>query len=209
MTKKILILLSLVVILGLVVILAQKPFHHRFDTGEGSPFYPDLKEEEIAALEIEYLVNGTRFEKDPEGKWLVMTKETELQKQIGAEEKKQAKQTEEKIEHKKITADGDKVQEIIDTLVELKKGPPVTDNPEKQGLLELTDAALNVAAFDMQGKELAKLYVGKQGPDIFSTFVRNKGDNTIYLVDKHLSGIFSRPIEEWLKKEEEKQETEK
>ena len=44
---------------------------------------------------------------------------------------------------------------------------------------------------------------------LMATFVRNKGDNTIYLVDKHLSGIFSRPIEEWLKKEEEKQETEK
>lgn len=203
MTKKTLILFGVVFLLGLVVVLVEKPFRHRFDTGEGSLFYPDLKEEEIAAIEIEYLANGTRFEKDPAGKWLVQLKETELQKQVGAQEKKPAKE----INHKKLPADGDKVQEVIDTLVELEKGPPVTDNPEKQGLLELTEASLHVTAFDAEGKDLAKLYVGKQGPDIFSTFVRDGGDNTIHLVDKHLPGIFNRPIEEWVEKEEDKKET--
>ncbi|MBI2339694.1 MAG: DUF4340 domain-containing protein [Deltaproteobacteria bacterium] len=216
MSKKILILLAAVFILGTVVVIVEKPFHERFDTGEGSLFYPDLKEADIAAIEIEYLVNGTRFEKDLDGKWVVSLKETAIQKKIeeadkkeaknkSAEKGKQEKSTAEKTAQKKLPAEPSKVEELITTLVELKKGTPVTDDPEKQGPLELTNAALNVALFDAKGKKLARLFVGKQGPDIFSTFVRDETDGHIYLVDEQLSGIFNRPIEEWAKKEEEKE----
>ena len=44
---------------------------------------------------------------------------------------------------------------------------------------------------------LAHVYVGKNGPDIFSTYVRAEGADTVYLVDQILKNTYDRELKDW------------
>lgn len=192
MTKKILILFFAVFLLGLVVVFLEKPFGTRYESEGETPFYPELKVEDVAAIEIEYFTRGTRFEKDEEGKWQVRSKKTKLQEEIEKQKKPSLTEV--------FPADPQKVAQILEIFTGLKKRAPVSTNPEKQGLLHLTNVSLNVTLLNQDGNKLARLFLGKQGPDIFSTFIRDENSSEVYLVNKHLQGIFDRTLEEWKEK---------
>ncbi|MDO8520022.1 MAG: DUF4340 domain-containing protein [Deltaproteobacteria bacterium] len=185
MSKKIVILLSIILFLGALVLLLDNPFEDRFSTEE-ELFYPDLKKEEIAAIEIEHFIQGVRFEKKEKAEWLVKEFETPLAKQVGS-----------KPEANQAPADPQKIDQIITVLTELKKETPISANPEKQGLLQISKAGLNVTFLDGKGKKIARLFIGKQGPDLFSSFVRDEKSDDVYLVEGNLQGLLNRRFEDW------------
>lgn len=195
MSKKILILLTLILVLGGLVLVLEHPFSDRFGVKE-KPFYPNLEKDEVAAIEIEYFIQGTRFEKDNQGNWTVAAKKTELQENLEKEKKTDPLPA---ISTVKFPANPDKIGTILTTLTDLKKGTEVSDNPEKQGILQIAPTGLKVTLFDEKGKKLVRLFVGKQGPDLFSSFVRDEASNGIYLVEGNLQGLLNRQFEDWKK----------
>lgn len=169
------------------------PFSDRFGLEEG-PFFPGLKKEDIASIEIEFFIQGTRFEKDSSGDWFVAAKKTALQEQLEKEKKTDSLPA---VSTGKFQADPQKVQGIITAITDLQKGTAVSDNPAKQGVLQIAPAGLKVTLFDAKGKKLARLFVGKQGPDLFSSFVRDEESDTIYLVEGNLQGLLNRQFSDW------------
>lgn len=174
MKQKIFLLTCIVIVLGLFIALFEKP--DRFESQKYTPLFPNLKSTDIGAIEIDYFVNKTRLEKRDQNQWWVIEKE-------------------------KAEADVDKVNNLIDVLLGLEAGLPVSTNPDKQNELQVGNAGLKVTLFDTKGEKKGLLMVGKQGPNLFSTFVRKEGENEIYLVEEYLAGIVNQPWEAWKKKE--------
>lgn len=233
MTKKIFILFGIVIILGLIALVVEKPHLDRFSRNEEIKIYSSLKTEDITAVEIEYFTQGTRLEKGTDGQWMVQSKKTEMLKQI--EESEKAKEIEaDKTKSKgnspkgsqtrgkkkesekdnattesepnlkgdeKYPADAEKIEGLLDTLTLLNRNTLVTSNPDKHDSLELGSKGLNVTLYNSKGVKVVKLKVGKQGPNLFSTFVRDENENNVYLVDEYLKGYLNVPAEGWKKKE--------
>ena len=208
MTGKIKILLLVLLILSGLVLLVDNPFSRRFEP-EGTLLFPSLKKDAVTAIEIENLMEGIRLTKDEKGDWKVEKKQTELARKIEEQEsrtpdKKKEGRGETSKETGPVPADPAKADQVIALLAGLKKGTPVSTNPEKQGQFQVTEVALNVTLFDKGGSKLARIFVGKQGPNFFSTFIRADGSSEVYLSEETFTAG-RQPLEEWKKKEEGKQ----
>lgn len=172
MSKKIFCLLVVVMVLGCIVILFEKPFQDRFTNTDETPFYPNLKIEEIAAIDINYFMHQTHLAKNEKGEWQVS----------------QEQQT--------FPANPDQVNRVLQFLTTVTKGILITTDKTKFPALQLTEG-LEIIVKNAEGKKLAGMIIGKQGPDIFSTFVRDDSEDKAYLVEAYLTGMLNVPIEEW------------
>ena len=212
MNKKIITLLIIILALGGVVLVFDNPFQAQFRQAENKLFFPNLKIENLAAIEISYFTQGVRLEKTPgaqglDGPWMVKNMPTDLTKKIESQSDNDSKSqvtrdnlrsTDDGVPYE---ADPDKVQALLEQLVSLQHGAPSTSDPAKQEGFDLSETrAHQILLRDKDDKEMAKIFVGKQGPDPFSTFVRLPDNNDIYLIDDYLPRYFSFPTEEWRKK---------
>ncbi len=175
MPKKIIPLLVAVTLLGLVIAHFEKPFQDRFTMVE-TPFYPNLKIDDIAAIDIDYFTHKTHLEKENQ-EWQVIE------------------------EGQKFLADVERVDRILHFFTEVKKGEPMTTDENKFPALQLDTTGISVTLFNAKGDKLSRMIIGKQGPDVFSTFVRDENDKKAYLVETYLTNMLNVPIEEWKKKE--------
>lgn len=203
MSKHILKLAILAIFLGLLVFF--RPWEM---APKSSLFYPRLKVDEVVAIEVEHFIEGLRFERGSDGQWTVAPKKTALKEQVEGQEKATKGEEEKLLEEKteKFPADAEKVLQIIQTVSTLEKHEPVSSNPEKQNTFQIFPAGLKVSFFNKDGKQIARLFVGKQGPDYFSTYVKDENSSEVYLVSEPLPSLLNRTIEEWKKKEGEKEE---
>jgi len=95
-------------------------------------------------------------------------------------------------------ADTQAVQALLDTLASLATGSRVSRTPGRHALYEVDQAkGLRVEALDSTGRAAAAVVIGKNGPNIFSTFVRASGSDEVYLVDGILQARASKTLSEW------------
>ncbi len=191
MGKKITILSILVLVLVLIVWIKNLNLGSKND----SLLFSDIKSQQVKVLTMEQFTNGIRLEKNED--WTVAPFETDLAKKI-------LSQKEEGVSHDNLRdktpstpADPAVVIRAIDTLLALPIKSPVSTNPDKHALFEITDEALLVTLLDSQNKKLGAVYVGKQGTTPFSTYVRRQGENDVFLVSQDLSSLFKQTLDEW------------
>ncbi len=95
-------------------------------------------------------------------------------------------------------ADSSAVQALLDSLAALTTASMVSRNPGRHALYEVDPArGVRVEARDRSGLVLADVVIGKNGPNIFSTYVRAAGSDTVYLVDGILQTAASRTLNQW------------
>lgn len=198
MTGKVKYLLLVLLVLSVLVLLVENPFSTRFNPKE-STLFPGLKKDEVAAIEIENLMEGIRLSKNDKGEWGVAEKKTELAKKI-EEQSKDAKSKAGEPPAVAVPAPGpadpEKAGQVVALLADLRKGTPVSSNPEKHSLFQVTEVGRKVTLFDKGGKKVARLFVGKQGPNFFSTFIRPDNSSEVYLSDAPFH-VLRQPLEEW------------
>ena len=69
---------------------------------------------------------------------------------------------------------------------------------KKHQLFEVSEGkAIEVIAYGPDDQELAVLFIGKAGPDFFSTYIRKKDSDDVYLYEQFLKGSFDRQAENW------------
>lgn len=94
-------------------------------------------------------------------------------------------------------ADSSAVQALLDALAALTTVSMVSHNPGRHALYEVSpETGLRVEALDSAGRTAAVL-IGKNGPNIFSTFVRAADSDNVYLVDGILQGTANKTLNEW------------
>ena len=90
------------------------------------------------------------------------------------------------------------VTSLLGQVVKIKSATVASKNPKNFDSFEISDAkAVNVKIDDAGGKALAQLLLGKNGPDIFSTYVRAKDALAVYLVPGLLKNMADRELKDW------------
>jgi hypothetical protein len=95
------------------------------------------------------------------------------------------------------TADSTAVQTLLDALAALTTGSIVSRNSERHALFEVSpDTGLRIDMLESSGT-VTGIVIGKNGPNIFSTYVRAADKDEVYLVDGILQGAASKTLNEW------------
>lgn len=187
MSKKIIILISLVFLLGAIYLLVEKPFSSD-STPPAALLFAELQLSDISKIDIEHFIQGTRLEKDASGTWQVSEYKTAL-----------AQQSQAVPLHPAVPAKKEDVENLIAAIGKMAASTLISDNPDKQSLFEVTDQDLNVTFYDKAGKKLARFFAGKQASTYFSSYVRVEGSKQVYEVDQNWFFILNKKFEDWQK----------
>jgi hypothetical protein len=192
MKRNPIIYLCIVTIVATVVWMIEKPNKPRHGTAETARLFAELDPAKVTRIEIEHLINGIELKRHFYN-WTIEEFKTAMGKKLeGGEVKAASKPAQEK-----IVADNAKVRRLIDTLKNTRVETIISSNPEKQAQLQVNNIGLQVRAYDSSGNLLAHLYIGKNGPDYMTTYVRKEGDDNVYLVKQYLGPLFTPQIDSW------------
>jgi len=169
--KQLLILLGIFVVLLVVVFISKNPFSKYEKTAESGSLFPNFNKDNIAKIETIKSENKTVLIKNA-GKWLVKTMDN-------------------------YPADQEEVEKLIDKVAEFETSQLISKNPEKQSIFEVDNSGLEAKLYNSSGELLADFFVGKNGPDFMSTYVRKADSDKVYLVDGYLKSIFDKGERTW------------
>lgn len=174
--KKNLILLILLIVFAAIVLIVERPFETKSikkQAGSGLLF-PGLQAESIRELRIKKSTDETTVIKKRDNRWALF---------YGGEE---------------YPADQRLVDEAIEQLQQIQAANLASRKKDKHELFEVTEGkATEVILLDDREKELAHLFVGKSGPDFFSTYIRKADSDQVYLEERFPQGLYDQPTREW------------
>jgi len=199
MKRKLNILFVVTGILVFMFMFLKNPFEDKHDASY-IPFYPSLKYDDVAAVEIENFVYGTKLVKQEDGGWTISPLKTKLRKKVEQKDNSLENNIDELITY---PADEKKVERLINKLVDLERNEPVSVNAENHGVYEISDLSMNVKLKDEKQKILAHLFIGKSGPTPYMTYIKDASSDDVYLVSEILRGLVDQALEGWKKKPEE------
>jgi hypothetical protein len=178
--KKVIFALGAIVIASAIFIVSEKmssirPPEHR------TRFFPTLDERHINSIVVNDGNSVVRINKRGDGDWTVDSGDS-----AGLS-----------------PADSGLVQIALEKIVTLKKGDPVSVNPDKQAAFEVSDTGKSsVKVFAGKSEPTGVLIVGKSGPDWNSNYARLAERDTVYLIPGGFRQSLFFDIERWRKKEE-------
>ncbi|MGA1875451.1 MAG: DUF4340 domain-containing protein [bacterium] len=168
--KKTLFLLILLILLGLVAYLLERPK----DVTPSADTFPDFTVDAAALIHIRNKGEVVALVKTDDG-W-------KLEGEQG------------------FPADPDLVKKTLKSIDELKKEHNVvSNNPQNQSLFEVDpNSGIEVKVSGQDDKVLANFFVGKTGPDFMSTYIRKADSDEVLLGEGyHLRSSFTRTAKSW------------
>ena len=196
------------VVLGIVfaVLLACFLIYNRPLDGLGSMSLPLLKltQDDVAAFQINNFADSYHFQKAPDG-WFINRVTNELARSLD-QDAGAAKQTMPSNDELLQMADPVAVTQLLTHLLLLETPEPIATRSNVAQIFQINPFSLHIVFYDEKGIELDRLFVGKQGPDLMSSFVKRGGSDAVYLVDQNLQGLMLKSFEDWLVKAEVKPE---
>lgn len=188
--KRPLIYLAIVVASAIAVLFIERPEKMRVnDVSEGF-FIPEFDSAKIVQVEINQLIDSAVLKRDGE-KWLVSENITPLKKELIEKEGRAA------TSERWYRADELRVSSALGSFGALEKGVVVSKNPDKRALYQVDAAGLDVNLIDADNKSIVHVIIGKNGPDLASSYVRKKDEDTVYLVRRPITGAFSPRAKDW------------
>ena len=98
-------------------------------------------------------------------------------------------------------ASTDAVEKLLDKVAKMKIETVSSRNPKNFAAFEVSnEKGIETTILDSKNNSLATLVVGKSGPDLFSTYVRNKASNNVILTTGMLKTDFGRELSDWRNK---------
>jgi len=98
---------------------------------------------------------------------------------------------------KRYPADSEGVERVLEQLPELNRGTVSSRNPDSHEKF-MVDEENGVLVKVFNGEDnKAGFYVGKQGPDFFSSYIRNLEDDRVLLVKGQMKPLFDKRLKEW------------
>jgi len=99
---------------------------------------------------------------------------------------------------KTFAADTTAVGNVLDTVAKLRADTVASRNQQNFEGFEVTEGkGSEVKIEDAENRTLAHFYVGKNGPDIFSTYLRLKDSPTVVLTNTLVKTVFERELKDW------------
>ncbi|MBU1628338.1 DUF4340 domain-containing protein, partial [bacterium] len=173
--KNTIILLILLIALVVVALIIENPFSNKAQKmleEQVTILFPSFKIEEAAKIEIKQL--GSEFVLEQKGgKWVVSS-------------------------DKDFPADQESVEKLLESVRDFKVQDVVSKNKEKQNLFQVNDMmGIGAKISNSKGNVIAHIYVGKNGPNFLSTYIRKEGSDEVILSGGYLKSIFDRSRTGW------------
>ena len=165
---------GILALLLLIVLIFENPFGKSEDekrAEEATALFPDFKEEQVSKIEITAKGETTILSK-LDGQWVVTTMDN-------------------------YPADSDGVKELLEKVGEFDNARHVSDNPENRTEFQVDSSGVEAKLLDVNDKILAHLFVGKNTPGIFNSYVRAAESNDVYIGNGYLQGTFDKGTRTW------------
>ena len=174
--KKTIILAGVLCFLLLVFYLVESPLKNN-KKQEPALFLSGFDKASAAAIVIKSKEKGeVQLQKKPEG-WIVA------------------------VGQKTYPADKASIDNLLEAVGKIKIEAIASKNPKKYKELEVDqDKGVEVTIEDGAKKTLAHFYVGKSGPDLFSTYLRMADAQQVVLATGMLKMTFDRELKDWRNK---------
>ena len=102
------------------------------------------------------------------------------------------------VDNATFKADMSVVTKLFDAVEKMKSETIVSKNPAKFSTFEVTEGkGIEVRIRNSSGSYPAFFYVGKSGPDIFSTYVRRNNSDRVILTSGILKTVFEQSLTDW------------
>ena len=168
--KTTLTLLGIFVIIGVVIIVMEQG--ERGEKKDRPYLFSDVAIDKIAAIRAISKSGTITLKKKQEG-WVV----------AGAND---------------FPADKEAVSKLLATIQEMKKETISSRNPQKQAIFQVDkDSGTEIKILDSQDEVIAGFFLGKSGPDFYSTYVRRNDSEEVILVSDYLKTIFVKSEDDW------------
>ncbi len=172
--KQLKILGGIFAFLLLIVLIFENPFGKNEDekrAGEVTALFPDYSQELVSKIEITAKGETTILSKQDE-QWVVATMDN-------------------------YPADNDGVKDLLDKVAEFDNSKHVSDNPKNQAEFQVDSSGVEAKLMDANDKVLAHLFVGKNTPGIFNSYVRVADSNNVYEGKGYLQSTFDKGTRTW------------
>lgn len=194
MNKKLLIQLSLVFAVLLALALWTTKSRQGAESQKKNLFLFTL--ENVDSFQINHFATGFLF-KRAEGEWQIKRIENNLAKEL----KEKMSDGLPDVDKDFMRANSGEVAKVLAYLLQIQVTEPIAMHTKDFTTFQINPHSLHVIFYDKQSKELDRLHVGKQGPDMFTSFVKKGSSDSIYLVEQNFQLLLMRPHEQWLFKE--------
>lgn len=182
------------VLLLLTVLYLEKPGTSRVGSALDTRLFPGFVPQQVERIELEHLLDAVALRRDAD-RWTVQAIDSKLGQQIRANEKDPSVVP--VPDATSLPADAERVGEMLTQVEQLAVGAVVSRNPVQHLKLQVGDLGVQARFYDTGNHLLAHLLVGKQGPDLLSSFVRRADAKEVYLVGQMLAGAFPVNVTQW------------
>lgn len=186
--------LSVVLIVMALALYANKHRGGRVNDSSSDAIVKGFDTKDIERVVIEQLLDGVQIKRVGDG-WQVAMLITDTKKKLLDKENGQPQP------ERWFTADAERIDNALGSFGGLTKGVLVSTNKDKQALFQVNAMGLKVSGIAEDEKRAFDIIIGKNGPDLASSYVRNADDDKVYLINKSLLGVFSPKVEDWRAKE--------
>jgi hypothetical protein len=172
--KTTLTLVALLIILGLIAYLFEwREVKEKKEAVERREIFPQFKEDEAATIEIKSKDRKVSLSKK-EGKWLVS------------------------LNGSNYPAEKEEVENVFQTVKAMKRENVVSTYPAKYPVFEVDrENGVEVKLSKLDNTPFAHFFVGKNGPDLFSTYIRVEGEKEVLLLSGILKAAFYKELKDW------------
>ena len=175
-TKQLLVLVGVLVVLGLLVLIFENPFgksEEQQKVEDATLLFPFFNKTDVTKIEIiaAFGLTTTTLAKQ-NNQWLVESMDN-------------------------YPADQKAVEELLDTVAEMKTIQRASSNPEKQAVFQVDSSGVEAKLTNASGNLLAHLFAGKTTPEIFNSYVRAADSDDVYIVKGYLKSTFDKGYRSW------------
>jgi len=172
------------------VLLIEDPRRPRVDDAGEATFSPGFDSDRVKTIEVSRLIDGARLRRDGE-RWLVSEMITPLRNELVIKESGR------RPGERWHRADRTRVTSALGSFGGLGRGVVVSTKEENRRLYQVDATGLRVRLLDEAGEAIDDVIIGKNGPDMASSYIRRADEDEVYLVGRALAGVFSPNASDW------------
>lgn len=188
--RRALILLAAAIVVAIAVLMIENPDRSRVDDVGDRYFLKNFESSNVDRIEVTQLIEGAEIKRDGE-RWLVRKITTPLKGDLLEKEGRN------ETPGRWFRADRSRVSGALGNFGGLAEGVVVSSNEDKRRLYRVEATGVRVKLFDRNGELIDDIIVGKNGPDLASSYVRRSNEDEVYLLDRSISGVFTPFVQDW------------
>lgn len=215
MNNKKIIVPAVILAIGIAFVVLVNLLSNRKPSEESLQFFPGISEKAIGAVLLKDSQDMVKLQRKGDV-WVMIPKQvlmssatskgkevSGLSRVMGADTAGSAKASlpPAGMSAAEFPADSGCIAQMVENIVKIKKNTQVSDNPANQEKYEVNETrGIRIEVFDIPGKSIGAVILGKNGTDYSSNYFRPEKSNAVFLVLESTRWAFSPDHKRWTDK---------